>query len=68
MAMTFKVSDPIETEIRRLRRENQKYRYQRNDSRAEADQLRAELGEAKAETERLREVINRSITARVVGR
>jgi uncharacterized coiled-coil DUF342 family protein len=59
--MQLKVTDPVEAEIRSLRRESMKYRHQRNDARAEVAQLRAEV-------ESLRAALNRSITARVVGR
>lgn len=43
MPLQFTVSDPVEREIRSLRRECAKLRVQRNDARAEVDALRAEL-------------------------
>jgi hypothetical protein len=43
MALTFVISDPAEQEIRRLRKESAKFRVQRNEARAEAQALQAEL-------------------------
>lgn len=43
MSMTFVVPDPVENEIRRLRREAANYRHQLKAARAEAAQLQAQL-------------------------
>lgn len=43
MPITFVLPDPVEDEMRRLRREAAKYRHQRNAARAEVVQLQAEL-------------------------
>ena len=46
MAMQFNVPDPVEREIRSLRKEAAKLRIQRNEARAVAGVLRTELAEA----------------------
>jgi hypothetical protein len=51
MAMQFDVPDPIEQEIRKLRRECAKYREQRNDLRAALAEVRAEMEAMKAAAE-----------------